>query len=103
MYIHIILPCNKAYGACCQFKVKGKTGGLAIWPACEQFVCIHQKEVVADIIVELEFQSRVFDEDTKVTVVWMNGKEADIDGKDKRFVFTKHGIDHPLAPLPSAE
>ena len=39
----------------------------------------------------------------KVTVIWMNGEEVEIDGKDEGFVFTKHGIDHRLAPLRSAE
>ena len=65
-----------------------------------QFVCNWPIDgyMVADWIAELEFSSDIINEDTKITIIWMNGKWVNIPANDNRFLITKHGVEHHDAP-----
>ena len=91
---------NKHYPGWHQFKVKGKTGGEAIWPDCALYSrCF--VDPVPCLIVKLKLAaSGVLDRNTKMTVSWMNGKRVDMDATDEGFKITSSGaITHPQAPL----
>ena len=52
-----------------------------------------------DFIVELEFNSKILNDGTSMTVVWMNGQRENIPAKDAGLTITEYGIMHKEAPL----
>ena len=97
---------NKLYPGWKQFKVKTGINGRSgerIWPSCALYTqCF--VDPVPCLIVNLKLASDVVDENTKMTVTWMNGKRVKIDARDERFKIASSGaITHPEAQLYSDE
>jgi len=91
---------NKLYPGWKQFKVystRNQSG--SIWPSCALYTqCF--VDPVPCLIVNLKLASDVVDENTKMTVTWMNGKRVNINAKNEGFKIVSTGaITHPQAPL----
>ena len=90
---------NQHYPAWHQFKVTNRAGAESIFPACALYSrCFVDPEPC--LIVKLELTSNIVNKNTQMTVKWMNGKEVNINAKDKGFEITiNKAISHPDAPL----
>jgi len=54
---------------------------------------------VPDFIVELEFNSKILNDGTSMTVIWMNGQRVSVPAEDAGFTITAYGVMHEEAPL----